>query len=428
MVTVVNPSSIERPVMKPLPRRMCAAAVTLAAVLVPAASAAAAPGNPHVARINPTTGVVKTLAGGKPWTTLGGIAATPTGTLYVANQGPIGPNPAGAGVYALTPPSFGVSHIAPGTYPTDVALSGSTVYALDGSSVVSLGAGGTDAPTVVSSGGLFSEYGIQPQFGAVSGGTMYVTASGCGSAEAPGGSYVIAVDLATGAQSVVKSFGCTPLGGIAAKPSGGLVVALQGKTPRIIQLDPATGTTTTLSSGGSLKTPQGITVDVAGDVLVADQTSGVIAVSGQNGNQSPITSRGAVGGATGIATDAAGNIYITEAGIPPKLTASAASRQRFRTSGVRMTAACNRSCTVGYTANVRIAGATGIIKSAAFKKVSGRRTLRITLPAQLDRRIQSALRRGSRVTASITLRPQDPRTGAAGVATKLKVRLIARGA
>jgi hypothetical protein len=429
MVTVVIPTPHRKAVMTIRPgRRAAAAALTLAAVLVPVASAAAAtPGNPQVARIDPSTGVVKTLAGGKPFTTLGGIAVSPGGTLYVANQGPIGPAPKGAGLYSLSAPGFGVTKLASGMYPTDVALSGSTLYALDGSNVVSLTPGDA-APAVVSSGGLFSQYGIQPRFGAVSGGTMYVTASGCGSAEAPGGSYVIAVNLATGAQSVVKSFGCTPLGGIAATPAGGLYVALQGKSPRIVSLNPATGAVATLSSGGSLKVPQGITVDPAGDVLVADGTSGVIAVSTQGGDQSPLTNRGAVGGATGIATDAAGNIYITEAGVPPKLVASAASRQRFRTSGIRMSATCSRPCTVGYTANVRIAGATGFAKSAAFRNVSGRRTLRVKLPSQVNRRIASALRGHQRVTAAITVRPQDSRTGAAGSASKLKVRLTAKAA
>lgn len=411
--------------MKPFSRRVCAAAVTAAAVLVPATSALAAPANPQVARINPTTGAVQSLAGGKPWTTLGGIAAGPTGTLYVANQGPIGPNPKGAGIYSLDPPAFGVSRVAPGTYPTDVALSGTTLYALDGANVLRMDGA---SPTVVSTGGLFAQYGITPQFGTVSGNTMYVTASGCGSAEAAGGSYVIAVDLTTGAQSVVKSFGCTPLGGIAAGRSGSLVVALQGKSPRIVKLDPATGAVSTLSSGGSLKTPQGLTVDAAGDVLVADSTSGVIAVSSHGGDQSPITSRGAVGGATGIATDAAGNIYITEAGIPPRMTASAAGRQRFRRSGIRMTAACNRACTVGYTATIRIAGATSFAKSAAFKQVSGRERLRVKLPGQVDRRISSALSHGRRVTAKLVVRPQDPRTGSAGAATTLKVRLTGKAA
>ncbi|HWM11306.1 MAG TPA: hypothetical protein VNO82_18250, partial [Solirubrobacteraceae bacterium] len=91
------------PTPSPKTRRwLCSAAVGLAAVAVPASASAATPSNPQVAQINPTTGTVTSLAGGAPWTTLGGIAISPTGTLYVANQGPLGPSPRGAGIYSLT--------------------------------------------------------------------------------------------------------------------------------------------------------------------------------------------------------------------------------------------------------------------------------------------------------------------------------------
>ena len=412
-------------------RSVCAGAVALAAALVPAAAAAAAPGNPMVVRIDPTTGVPKPLAGGAPWTTLGGIAFGSTGTLYVANQGPLGPNPRGAGIYSLTAPAFAITPLAttaPTAYPAGLVASGSTLYSLDQDRVLSIGLTAPSTQQVVSSGGLYDQYGVQPRFGALSGNTLYTTAStSCASAEG-GGAYVIAVDTMTGAQTLTKSFGCTTLGGIAVTPAGNLLIAKSGKPAKIVQLNPQTGAVTTMSSGGSLKTPQGIALDPAGDLIVADSTSGVIAVSGQGGQQSPLTARNAVGGPTGIAIGADNGIYVSEAGVPPTLTASAASRQRFRSAGIALTVACNRKCTVGYGVTLKIPGATGFSKTAAISGVRARRTGRIKLPAQVNRRITRALGRGKAVSATITAAPQDPRSGARGTSTKLRVRLDQRAA
>ena len=231
-------------------RRLCAAAIGLAALAVPATASAATPSNPQVAQINPTTGTVTSLAGGAPWTTLGGIAISPTGTLYVANQGPLGPSPRGAGIYSLTAPGFAITPVASTPYPMSVVASGSSLYALDQDRVLSLTG---SAQTVVSSGGLYDQYDVVPEFGAVAGNTMYTTASSsCDQAEG-GGSYVIAVNLTTGAQSLTKNFGCTPISGIAATPGGELLVAQPGK---IAELDPYTGVTGTLTSGGQLTTPK----------------------------------------------------------------------------------------------------------------------------------------------------------------------------
>ena len=287
MKTLPSPSSKTR-------RWLCAGAVGLAAVAVPASASAATPSNPQVAQINPTTGTVTSLAGGAPWTKLGGIAISPSGTLYVANQGPLGPSPRGAGIYSLTAPGFAITPVASTPYPMSVVASGSSLYALDTDRVLSLTG---SAPTVVSSGGLYDQNDVVPEYGAVAGNTMYTTASSsCDQAEG-GGSFVIAVNLTTGAQSLTKNFGCTPISGIAATPGGELLVAQPGK---ITELDPYTGVTGTLTSGGQLATPQGIALNPAGDLLVADSTSGVIAVDPETGDQSPVTTPGAVAGASGI--------------------------------------------------------------------------------------------------------------------------------
>jgi sugar lactone lactonase YvrE len=401
-------------------KRICAAAaVFAAAALLPAAASAA--GNPQVVRVDPTTGVVKALAGGAPFTRLGGLAVGPTGTLYVANQGPVGPSPRGAGLYSLAAPAYAISPVAGGTDPAAVVASGSTLYLLDGDRVVAIDAA-TGAQRVVTSGGLYDQLGVQPAFGAVSGRTLYTTAaSSCASAEG-GGAYVIAVDTVTGAQSLVKSFGCRALGGVATTPGGPLVVAV-GST--LVQLDPAGGAVATMASGGVLKSPQGLALDASGDVIVADAKAGVVAVAARGGDQSPYTAPGAVVGARGVAVGADGGIYVTEAGPAPSLKATAARRQRFRRSGIAVTLRPSRMATVGYTAAISIAGRTGFAKSAAFGRVQGRRSVRIGLPGQVDARIASALRAGRRVTAKLTLRPQDPRSGSLGIATVLRVRLVA---
>ncbi len=398
-------------------RWLCAAAVGLAAVAVPASASAATPSNPRVAQINPTTGTVTSLAGGAPWTKLGGIAISPTGTLYVANQGPLGPSPRGAGIYSLTAPGFAITPVASTPFPMSVVASGSSLYALDTDRVLSLTG---SAPTVVSSGGLYDTYDVVPEFGAVAGNTMYTTASSsCDQAEG-GGSYVIAVNLTTGAQTLTKNFGCTPISGIAATPGGELLVAQPGK---IAELDPYTGVTGTLTSGGQLTTPQGIALNPAGDLLVADSTSGVIAVDPETGDQSPVTTPGAVAGASGITVGQDGTIYVTEAGLPPTLRASAAHRQHFSGAGIAFTAACSRTCKLGYSTQVRIAGKPGYARYRVFATVTGRRHLHAKLPSRVNHHIRTALRHGKKVGVTLQLKPMDHNSGASGKSTTLRVRL-----
>ena len=348
-------------------RSICAGAAVLAAALVPA-TASAATGNPLVARIDPTTGVPKPLAGGAPWTVLGGLAFGPTGTLYVADLG-LGPSAQG-GIYSLTAPAFAITPVArtaPTTTPTDVVAGGSTLYTLDQDRVLSIVPGAPATQKVLTSGGLYDQYGIEPQFGALAGNMLYTTASLTCASVGGGGAYVIAVDTTTGAQSLVKSFGCTSLRGIAVTPAGQLLVAQGGKTAKIVQLDPQTGAVTTRSSGGALKQPQGIALDAAGDIMVADSVSGVIAVSSQGGQQSPVTTPPAVGGATGIAVGPDGGIYITEAGIPPKLRASAARRQHLRSAGIALRGRLQPHVLRELQRDsVRIPGAIGFSKSGGI--------------------------------------------------------------
>ena len=186
-------------------------------------------------------------------------------------------------------------------------------------------------------------------------------------------------------------------------------------------MDPTTGSVKQLA----LKAPQGLALDAAGDVIVADAKSGVVAVAADGGDQSPYTAPGAVVGARGVAVGLDGGIYVTESGPAPGLKATAAARQRFRRSGIALTLRPTRTATVGYTAAISIAGRPGFTKGAAFRGVQGRRGVWVTLPGQVDARIATALRQGRRVTARVKLWPQDPRSGTVGNATVLHVRLVA---
>jgi serine/threonine protein kinase, bacterial len=438
--------SVLTPTSSPRRRRLFAAALTAALVAVPATAsghtggvaakvATRQVGNPQVVRVSPTTGRVTALAGGSPWTTLSGLAFGPSGTLYVANQGPIGPNPQGAGIYSLTDPSLAITAVAssgPTAIPTGLVSDGSTLYSLQSDRVIAIAMNAPFTQTVVSSGGLYDQYGVQPDFGTIAANTLYTTAwSSCDSVQG-GGGYVIAVNLTTGTQTMVKNLGCAALGGIANGPRGTLYVAESSTNTvdggpsapaKIVSLNPSTGAVKPLSSGGRLKTPQGIAVNTAGDIVVADSTSGITAVSVPSGQQSPMTASGAVGGATGIAVGANGDIYVSEAGVPPTVTASATTPQRIGSSGIKFTANCNRTCTVAYNASIAIPGGRGFAQTAAFHNVDGKRTLTIKLPADVSQRIATAVRKHQKVTAKLTITPQDPRSGSPGKSVTLSLRL-----
>jgi hypothetical protein len=402
-----------------------AVAVVLAGLVVP--STAAAQGGPRVLRVDQTTGDIRVLASGAPWTMLGGLAFGPTGTLYVADQGPPGLRSQG-GIYSLTAPGFAITPLAttaPTAMPTAVVSAGSTVFSLDEDRVLAIGTTSPLVQRIVTSGGLYDQYGVNPQFGALHGTTLYTTASeSCQSAEG-GGAFVIAVDTATGVQTLTKRLGCAGLGGIAVTPSGTLLVGQDTRRARIVELNPATGAVTTVSSGGSLEAPQGIALDAAGDILVADTINGVIAISPDGGGgQSPMTAPRAVNQAAGIAVGADGGIYVSDGGVPPRVRASAAARQRFRSSGIAFTAGCSRRCDLAYAVTVRFPSGKPFTDADAIRDVRTRRTRRIKLPRRVNRRIAAALRQGSTVGVRINLSAGDPRTGVASRRTTLRVRLV----
>jgi hypothetical protein len=417
------------------PRRRHAVALGAALLLaLPGVAGAATPGNPQVLQIDASSGAQTVLAGGPPWTSLGGIAVGPSGVLYVANEGPVGPNPVGAGIYALTSPGFAITPFvtsAPTSFPVGLVAAGATLYSLDSDEVIAIGTGSTPTQTVLAAGGLYDQLGADPAFGALAGTTLYTTAWGSCDSVAGGGGFVIAVNTSTGAQTLTKSLGCVALGGVAVESAGTLLVAESDTNTvdggpavpaKIVRLNPTTGATTTLSTGGVLQSPQGVALDASGDLLVADAKSGLLRIDRATGAQSVVSSGDQLGGANGLAV-ANGTAYVSEAGVAPTVTASASSPQRFTGKGIRFSAACSRACTVGYGVTIAMKGGSGFVQDAAFHAVSAKRTLTIKLPAQVNTRILRALRARRTVTATIAATGQDPRTGAPGRTVTLRVRL-----
>ena len=434
--------------MSASPSHLRPAAAALGAVLalaLPALASAATVGNPQVIRLD-ASGTQTVVGGGAPWTDLGGIAVDAANTVYVANQGPIGPTPTGAGIYTLAnantasqPTAFTPLVTGSPTYaPQDVILNGNTLYSLDEDKVISAPTTAPATQTVLSSGQLYDSLGVDPEFGAVAGTTLYTTASGSCDSVGGGGAYVIAVNLATGTQTQVADLGCAALGGVAVEPAGTLLVAettsstTSGNTkatPQIVRVNPATGKVSTLGTGagqGLLRTPQGISYAGDANLYVADTTAGIIQVNPTTGHQLTVAAPGgksSIGGAYGIVQAADGAMYVSEAGIAPTLKASAASRQKLTSKGIVFKASCNRTCTVAYDASIRIPGGSSYAQDAAFTKVKATKSLAIKLPSSVNKRIASALKKGRTPVATLTITPQDPNTSAPGKSTKLVVKL-----
>jgi hypothetical protein len=78
---------------------------------------------------------------------------------------------------------------------------------------------------------------------------------------------------------------------------------------------------------------------------------------------------------------------------------------------------------VAYNASIAIPGGRGFAQTAAFHNVDGKRTLTIKLPADVSQRIATAVRKHQKVTAKLTITPQDPRSGSPGKSVTLSLRL-----
>ena len=264
-----------------------------------------------------------------------------------------------------------------------------------------------------------------PDFAALSGTTLYGTSLvPCSSESAEeGGSWLIAVDTASGKRTQIADYGCSEPKGIAVAPDGTLLMAMSDDKPEIDRVNPANGALATASKGGSLTDPGGIALTPSGDLVVADAAGSVIGISTQTGRQTTIASGPDLTGANGIAVDASGKIYVTADGPSPVLKASAARRQRVSSAGIRLRVSCLPRCTIAYSYS-----SSGVEPSfdGNFEAagVSASRSLRVKLGAELNRYIKRALRRNKTVRLKLTLTAKDPRTDASGNSKTVTVRLV----
>jgi hypothetical protein len=389
----------------------------LVGVIALAMFPAVAHGDPRVVRIDPSTGAQTVLASGAPWSKLAGIAVDASGTVYVADRG--------SGISALAAPGFAITPVVSDSNYGGLLVAGSTLFAMRSGSVDGIATTAPFAQRVVTSGGEYQESAIGPMFGALSGPTLYTTTySSCESAEG-GAAEVVAVDTATGRQTEVQTFGCAGLQGIALSSDGTLLVAQSGTNKaaaRIVRLNPADASVSTVAKGGSLKDPRGIALDASGRVIVADAISGVLAVSTSTGAQSTLASGAGLTGANGIALDASGAIYVTAAGAPPVLKLSAPS-QRFSTAGVRLKASCTPRCDLRYEATVQAKGVYPFGQTGEVTGVGAARALTVKLPKSVNRNIAGALAKHRSVRIKVTATAQDADGAPVGKSVKATVRV-----
>lgn len=136
-------------------------------------------------------------------------------------------------------------------------------------------------------------------------------------------SAAIRVDSGTGAKSIVSSGGnlLSPRG-VTIDSAGNIIVADAkgfGGNGGIVRIDPGSGAQTVVSTGGNFKDPVGITIDGNGDYIVADVNSfgspgngAIIKVNPVSGAQTVISSGGFFVNPTGIVIDASGDILVAD--------------------------------------------------------------------------------------------------------------------
>ena len=146
-----------------------------------------------------------------------------------------------------------------------------------------------------------------------------------------GAASVIQVDPATGAQSTLSSGGnfVSPQGIAIDDVTGEIFVADAAAAPgglgAVIRVDPNTGAQTVLSSGGNFLDPFGIEIEADGSLVVADQNAAggpgaVIRVDRVTGAQTVVSSGGHFVDPHGITVASDGTLYVADrntGGSPP---------------------------------------------------------------------------------------------------------------
>ncbi len=117
------------------------------------------------------------------------------------------------------------------------------------------------------------------------------------------------VNPATGTSSILSSGGqiSGPLG-IGRAPNGDILVASRNNS-RIVRIHPTTGAQTIVSEAGLLGNPQWLAVSLAGDIFVTTG-NGIVKVNPGTGAQSVLASGGVLFSPRGIALDASGGLVV----------------------------------------------------------------------------------------------------------------------
>ena len=313
-------------------------------------------------RVDPTDGRRQARLAGGVRSPMSAARLGPTGMLYVANQGPIGPS-RGRGIYVRARPSTPPVSIASGTHPTAVGPSAARCTRL----------------TAIAS--IHRRYDRRRADRHLSRALRYVRVY---RRSAPSRRHalhdgVVVVRIGEGrrglrhrgrhddrradAGEVVRP----PTRSAASRPRPAAAESPCGRTAEAVELDPQSGAVTTPSSGGLLKTPQGLARDAAGDVL--DPTRPAATRPARAASIAPTRRRPL---AARPASPSAPRRSLRQRGRrAAELVATAARRQQLGASGLPH-GRPNRACTVGYSA--KVSGFTSPLYEVHGFGVQARRT------------------------------------------------------
>ncbi len=253
----------------------------------------------QVLRIDPASGAQEVVSEAGLLSQPVGIAIDESGRILVSDSDSGG----GGMVIRINPATGGQTQLATGftaLWDLDLEEGGSMLVTDLGSSTVIdtvfrvAAAGGT--PTVVSAGGGFD---FLQSIAVGPGGAVYVSDAGFGGR-------ILSVNPVTGGQGLVAAGFGLPTG-IDVEPSGQIIVA-DATAAQVIRVNPGTGAASSVSVGGELAFPFGVTAAPSGTLFVSDWgdlqdiPAAVVQVNPTTGAQSVVSSGGFLDQPCGITT------------------------------------------------------------------------------------------------------------------------------